>query len=160
MQPTLRRWLLHLLLLALVGGIAGVAYGLYLWNLPHRDVVALEADHRGSVADFVDEYLRDPAAANRRYLSDDGKSSVIALRGTVREIRTNAEDLPVAVLGASGQPAAIAFTFDPSRADEASGLSPGDPVTLKGVIRAGPEHNEVLGLWTDGIVEKASLPSR
>ena len=159
-MPLLSRcWLRRLLLLVLVAGAAVLAYGLYLWNLPHRDVVALAPDHQGAVQEFITEYLNDPAAANQRYLSDDGKSTVVALRGTIRELRTNAEDLPVAVLGTPGQPAAIAFTFDPSRSGDARQLSPGDIVTLKGVVRAGPEHNEVLGLWTDGVIEKASLPS-
>lgn len=159
MRPTPRRWLLRFLLLVLVTGATALGYGLYLWNLPHRDVVALEADTRAPVGDFIAEYLADPAAANQRYLSDDGKSTVVALTGTVRALRTNGDDLPVAVLGTPGQPAAIAFTFDPARTADARGLSAGDTVTLKGVIRAGPEHNEVLGLWTDGIVEKASLLS-
>jgi len=48
--------------------VIGGSIGYYLFNMPHRDVQATEADASLSAENLVNEYLDDYDAANAKYL--------------------------------------------------------------------------------------------
>lgn len=138
-------------------GLVGGGYGLYLWNLPHRDVQATAVDYSLTADALVSEYLADAVAANAKYLDDEGESRVLAITGPVRTVRVNQAGETVAVLRGPDAKAGVACTFTLATNPAADALKIGDTITVKGVIRAGAQYSDVLETYTDAVVEKCAL---
>ncbi len=64
-----------------VGGV-----GLYMFNIPLRDVQAARADYMLSSTQIVAEYLTDAEAANQKYLSAGGDSKILEITGEISKI--------------------------------------------------------------------------
>lgn len=143
-----------------LGGLLGVlagGYGLYLWNLPHRDVRAARIDYQVTARQLVEEYLANRTAADAKYLVEGGDSKILAITGTVRKLSTNQNGETVVVLREAEAKAGVSCTFTAATNAQAAALKPGDTVTIKGVIRAGAEYSEILELYVDAVVEKCSI---
>lgn len=142
---------------ALIAGIAfllAVAYGAYLWFMPHRDVQAQAPDMKLSSTELVDRYLQDAAAANAAFLKDDGDSKILAVTGPIHNIRTNQANQLVLLLKDEGASAGVQCSLtDEASQSLATHYKLGETVTLKGVIRAGPEYSEVMGFYIDAVME-------
>ncbi|MDP1579731.1 MAG: hypothetical protein Q8M02_05600 [Candidatus Didemnitutus sp.] len=138
-------------------GLAAGGYGLYLWNMPHRDVQAARVDYTLTADALVAEYLADATAADAKYLDAEGQSRVLAITGRVHALRVNQAGETVAVLRGPDAQAGVAcsFTLATNPADDA--LKIGDTITVKGVIRAGAQYSDVLESYTDAVVEKCAL---
>lgn len=150
MDRRLKKIILACLLLA----AGGLGYGIYLWFLPHRDVAATPVDFTLTSAALVTEYLRDPAAANAKYLSADGDSKVLQLTGRIHAVRTNQAGALVLILRESTAPAGVACTFLAPPPAEARLV--GSTITLKGVIRAGAQYNDILDTHLDAVVDQCT----
>jgi hypothetical protein len=152
-KPILKKLALVVAIFVLMGG----GYGLYLWNMPHRDVQAAKVDFSLTAAEFVDDYLRDGAAANAKYLDAEGDSKILSLTGLVKAMRTNQAGESVLVLRAPGAEVGVACTFTVATNPVPGAVKIGDTVTVKGVVRAGAEYSDILGGYIDAVVEKCSL---
>jgi len=63
-----------IIILGVAGIIIGGGIGLYMFNMPHRDIQNADTDFSLIASDIVSEYLTDAAAANKKYLAADGNS--------------------------------------------------------------------------------------
>lgn len=138
-------------------GVLGGAYGLYLYFAPHRDVQSVEAFTTISAEDLVAEYLKNNAAANMKYLADDGDSKVINVTGRVNSIETDQKNQLVLILKDEGDGIGVSCTFMQSTNKNAEKLKVGDQAKIKGVIRSGAGYDDDLDLYEDVIMEKCDV---
>lgn len=59
------------LILFAAGIVIAGGIGLYLFNLPHRDVQESKSDYSVTSTQIVAEYLKDNEASNKKYLASD-----------------------------------------------------------------------------------------
>jgi hypothetical protein len=129
-KKTLR--MIGLLCLACIAAGALVAYRLY--NKPHRSVagetaVALPATR------LIDEYEKDEAASNKKYL---GKA--VQVNGTVSEVSADQQNKQVVLLAGSDMGGVQC-----SLLEQVPGIKKGDVVTIKGFC---------TGFLTDVIMDR------
>jgi hypothetical protein len=148
---------LTVLVMGLMGGLGVSSFAVYVWFMPHRDVVSAEPDYQLSSFSFISEYLEDSGASNNKYLSDDGDSKIVVLSGLVASISQNQNGDQVVLMKETGSLVGVAFTFATETNGDATVLKPGQFIAIKGVVRAGPRHDEFLGLYSNGVIEKASI---
>lgn len=146
-----------LALLTLTGLLIGGGIGLYLFNMPHRDVQSLKSDYSLTSTQIVSEYLTDKNAANQKYLAADGNSKILEITGVVSEITENYKGQKVVVLKAVGDPAGVRATFISKSDKNLAHIEFGQTITVKGVIRSGASYDEDLELFEHVILEKSDL---
>jgi hypothetical protein len=144
---------------AIVGLIVAVGIGLYLFNKPHRDVQAAEADYSLSSSQIVNEYLQDNEAANSKYLTADGDSKILEITGKIAKISENYDGHIVFLLKNNEDKAGVSATL--SDKNNAKVMLPelGETITLKGVIRSGASYDEDLELYEHVILDKCDIVS-
>jgi len=139
--------------------VAG-AIGLYLFNMPHRDVQKTSADYSLTSSEIVAEYLADAETANSKYLAADGESKVLQVTGTVNKITEDFDNNKVVLLKSDIDKAGVSATFTPETNANAANLQVGQNVTVKGVIRSGAAYDEDLQLYEHVILEKSDIISK
>lgn len=146
-------------LLILVGAIilAGGAVGLYMFNMPHRDVGATKTDYTLSATDIVEEYLQDSHSANDKYLKEDGDSKILEIKGKIASISTDFNDQKVILLKNENAKAGVTCTFTKETNQSVENLKTGQVITVKGVIRSGASYDEDLEMYENVNLEKCSL---
>lgn len=152
-RKTLKIVLLSILAIGLIGG----AYVLYLFNMPHRDVVNTQSDYQVKASTIVSEYLTNPTKANSKYLDEEGDSKIFEVSGTIKEVTEDFEGQIVVLLQESQDKAGVSCTFTTETKKQASTLKPGQSVVIKGVIRAGASYDPDLEMYENVILEKCSL---
>lgn len=75
-----------ILIVVLILVLAGVGYGVYVWNKPARNVMDEKNFITSSAADIFDQYKADETKANRIYLD-----RAIQVTGQVQEVKINAD---------------------------------------------------------------------
>ncbi|AFK05501.1 hypothetical protein Emtol_0230 (plasmid) [Emticicia oligotrophica DSM 17448] len=143
--------------LALVGVTVAVGVGLYMFNMPHRDVVAQKADYSFQASDIVNEYLADAAKANQKYLDAEGESKILSIRGNVAKIEEDLEGNKVVLLKNEGEKAGVSCTFTKETNAKANSLKVGETTTIKGVIRSGATFDKDLDMYENVVVEKCDI---
>ena len=141
----------------LIIGTIGVSYGLYLFNMPHRDIQAAEIFVEIQASQLVAEFLNDIDAANTKYLDEEGESKVIVVSGTVKSITVDQKNQKVVLLMKDDDNAGVSCTFTAATNKSADLLIISDQVSIKGVVRSGAEVDEDLGLTEDVIMEKCDV---
>lgn len=144
-------------ILVIAGVIIGGGIGLYMFNMPQRDVQAATADYTMTASEIVGEYLAGREAANNKYLSDDGDSKILVLTGTVNKISDDFGGQKVVLLKTDGDKAGVSATFTPETSSKVADLQVGTTITVKGVIRSGASFDEDLGLYENVILEKCDI---
>jgi hypothetical protein len=144
-----------ILLAVVVLTAAGIS--IYLYNKPHRNVLAAPVDFKLTSADLVAQYLTNPDEANRKYLRDNGKSGIMAVTGKVHAIARDMNNQRVVLLKDKGEKAGVSCTFTPATSHQAEDIQVGQSITVKGVIRSGARYDEDFGLYEDVILEKCSV---
>jgi len=144
-------------LVAIAGVLIGGGTAIYMFNMPHRDVLALEADYSLSNTEIVAEYLANRRSADNKYLAEDGNSKILEVTGTVSKISENYNAQKVVLLKEDDDKAGVSATFTDQTNDKVSGLEVGARVTIKGVIRSGAAYDEDLGLYENVILEKSDI---
>jgi len=147
-------------LLVFAGLAAAAGVGIYMFNMPHRDVQAATADYEITASALVEEYLANAADANEKYLSEEGESKILVVSGTVLAVREDMNQQQVVLLKEQGMEAGVSCTFTRETSVHADALVPGQVVTIKGVIRSGAGYDEDLDLYEDVILEKCDLFNR
>lgn len=136
--------------------IAGsVAY--YMFNRPHRDISGTKTDYSLNASELVAEYLKDPEAADNKYLDDEGESKILEVTGIVSEIESDYADNKVLILKKENDKAGVNCTFTPETNAKVANVKIGDVVTIKGVIRSGAVFIDALDMYENIIVEKCDL---
>jgi len=113
-------------MIALVVVAACAAWGLYLYNLPHRNVAGVHASVQMDAAGMCAEYRRDEVMADKRFV---GK--VVEVMGVVVESQLSGNRANIR-LGTSGADAAVSCDLLVTNAGEFHIPSKGEKVTVKG----------------------------
>ena len=137
-----------------IGILIAGGVGYYMFNMPHRDVQATSADYQLSAKEIVGEYLNNSAAANEKYLDEEGESKVLVITGKIASISTDFNDQKVILLKDVSDKAGVNCTFLPGDNIQ---LNKGDVISVKGVIRSGASYDEDLEMYENVILEKCSI---
>lgn len=129
----------------------------YLFNMPHRDVVNSQADYNTTSTELVLEYLNNYQEANEKYLEEEGDSKIIAVSGVIYSKEKDMNNQWVILLKETEDSAGVSFTFTKETNSQAEDLQIGNNTTLKGVIRSGAAYDDDLELFEDIIIEKSSI---
>ena len=148
------------IILVVVGVVIAGAVGLYLFNMPHRNVQKAAADYSLTSSQIVAEYLTDKESANKKYLSDDGDSKVLEITGVVSKISEDFNDQKVVLLKGADDKAGVSASFTTETNANAAKLQVGETVTVKGVIRSGASYDEDLDLYENVILEKSDVATK
>jgi hypothetical protein len=148
------------IIVAVAGIVIAVAVGLYMFNMPHRDVQSAKADYSLNSSEIVAEYLIDADAANSKYLAADGDSKVLEITGTVSKISEDFDGQKVVLLKSDSDKAGVSATFTPETNANTEKLQVGQSVTIKGVIRAGAAYDSDLELYENVILEKSNVVTK
>ncbi len=149
---------IKIIALVVLIAIAGVViYGIYMYNLPHRNVQTTNTDYKVTVSELVNEYLSDPETANKKYLADDGDSKVLEVTGTVKRIQENFNGQKVIILQQDEDQAGASFTITTASHQDISTLKTGQTITLKGVIRSGPFYDADLDMYVNAVIDESDL---
>jgi len=147
-------------ILAVAGLIIGGGVGLYLFNMPQRDVQSVKTDYSVSSSQIVQEYLNDKDGADQKYLASDGDSKILEVTGTVKSITEDFNGRKVVLLKGEDDPAGVSASFTPDTESGLDGVGVGDKITLKGVIRSGASYDDDLGFYLNVILEKTAVIGR
>ena len=142
-------------------GIAGLltagGIGLYMFNMPQRDVQAAQTDYTLSTSQIVSEYLSDYDGANQKYLSADGNSKILEIVGEISKISENFKGQKVVLLKSAQDRAGVSATFSPESNDHLNGIMIGQVITVKGVIRSGASYDEDLELYENVVLDQSDI---
>lgn len=144
-------------LATIVGILIAIGIILYMFYKPHRDVQAAKIDYTLTTTEIVSQYLKDTDTANNKYLSEEGKSKIIAITGKVFSITIDQNNQKVIVLKSANDKAGVSCTFMKNTNNSATKLKKGETVTIKGVIRSGAGFDEDLDMYEDVILEKCDV---
>jgi hypothetical protein len=143
--------------LIIAGVVIGGGIGLYMFNIPQRNVQAAKADFTLTCSQIVSEYLAGKDDANRKYLSGDGNSKILIITGTVNKISEDFNGQKVVLLKETGDKAGVSASFTEETSRNANDLQSGSTVTIKGVIRSGASYDSDLELYENVILEKCDV---
>jgi len=143
--------------LGIAGLLTGGGIGLYMFNMPKRDVQAAQTDYTLSTSQIVSEYLSDSEAANQKYLSADGDSKILEISGELNKISENYKGQKVVLLKNAQDRAGVSATFSPESNDHLNGIQIGQVITVKGVIRSGASYDEDLELYENVVLDQSDI---
>lgn len=143
--------------LVFAGFIIAGGIGLYMFNMPQRDVQSAKTDYSVTSTQIVNEYLDDQDAANQKYLASDGDSKILKVTGVVSSVTEDFNGQRVVLLKKTGDLAGVSATFTSETGGSLGGIEPGQTITVKGVIRSGASYDEDLGLYLNVILEKSAV---
>ncbi len=146
-----------LLVLGVAAILLGGSFALYLFNMPHRDVQATQADFETTSSELVAEYLDNPERADSKYLDEEGDSKILIVTGTVADVTEDLNDQKVVLLKAADDKAGASCTFTANTNAAAAALAVGQTVRIKGVIRSGAGYDADLDLYEDAVLEKCDI---
>ncbi len=133
-------------------GLIGAGTAIYLFNMPHRDVLSEDAIFKVSAKQLVDEFLTDETTANQKYLN-----KVITVSGTIAIIDTDMNNQSVYILKELNQLAGVRSTFTKESNPDAARHAIGDQIAIKGIVRAGAAYLADLDLVEHVILEKSVI---
>lgn len=154
---TLKKVIKTIAIIVVVGIVIGGGIGLYMYNMPHRNVQSSDVDFEVTSTEIVQEYLANPLETNNKYLADDGDSKILLVTGTVAIITEDYIGQKVILLKESGQEAGVSATFTPETSKNIAHIQVGETATIKGVIRAGATYDEDMELYEHLILEKSDI---
>jgi hypothetical protein len=130
-----RKWLLLLFILLLGGGII-------VWKIfteKFEDTGKIKEDHTVSAAEFIAEFKKDEAAANKKYTE-----KIVVVNGSVSEVK-NADTSTNIIMADTSTGDYIIFAFQQEHLEEAKQVKAGDKVSIKGSCSGG-NFSEILGV--------------
>ncbi|HSH19682.1 MAG TPA: hypothetical protein VLA03_04480 [Draconibacterium sp.] len=145
------------LIIAVAGIIIAGLVGLYMFNMPHRNVQSAKSDYSLTASAVVAEYLADKDVANQKYLADNGESKILEITGEVNKITENFSGQKVVLLKGAGDKAGVSATFTAETSARAEKLQIGQSATVKGVISTGAAFDSDLEMYENVILEKSDL---
>jgi hypothetical protein len=143
-------------IMILSGLLIGSVVGVYLYNLPHRNVATAKTDYVLTAKSLVDEFLTDYAKANNKYLADNGNSKILEVTGRIQNIGENYTGNTVLELKDSAELAGVSCTLLDLSLFKPYQLKVGKTITLKGVIRSGALYDTDMELYRSAILDKCT----
>ena len=140
-----------------IGILIAGGIGLYMFNMPHRDIQATKSDYTLNATDIVTEYLKDPTKANEKYLDEEGESKILEVVGVIASITTDFNNQKVILLKDVASKAGVSCTFSTETNSSTETLKQGQTISIKGVIRSGATYDEDLEMYENVIMEKCNL---
>ena len=122
MMKRYKKWLISFTVLLL----AGVAVFWYLYTLKYDDTATVKTDYTVNAGDFIKEFQKDMAAANKKY-----SEKIIVVNGTVSAIEM-ADTTANIKMSDSTNGAYIIFAFQQQHLNEAKAMMQGEQVSIKG----------------------------
>jgi hypothetical protein len=144
-------------IIAFVGILTGASAVYYMFSMPHRDISAAAADFSVTSSSLVSEYLTNGQQADSKYLAADGNSKILEVTGQISRISEGFGDQIMVLLKGEGDKAGVNCYFEKETESALASLSPGDKITVKGVIRSGASFDEDMGIYEHVIIEKCSI---
>lgn len=158
MEIMKRKKIFRIAIIVFAAGIITVTgVVLYMFNMPHRDVLKADADYSLNSSALVKEYLENATAANDKYLSEDGDSKILQVTGIVASISEDYSSQKVVLLKDSSDQAGVSATFTQETGSSLDGVTAGQEITVKGVIRSGASYDKDLGFYENVLLEKSVL---
>jgi hypothetical protein len=117
-----------IILITIATAVVVAIVGFLLYNKPHRDTASATSDFIVEAPALLQEFTHDEAAANQKYLD-----KVVAVKGKVKSIATDAEGNINLTLDAADEMAGVICTIPKADAAGAANVKEGDKVTMKGV---------------------------
>jgi hypothetical protein len=102
------------------------AVGWHLYNKPHTGVGDIEPDVRMSASDLFNDFQRDEAIANKKYLS-----KVIEVTGTVSEVE-NVNGSQIILLSSAGDMGGVSCQLANDRQNKKIEVKKSTKITVKG----------------------------
>lgn len=153
-----RKKIIKIAAIVIIAGIViGGGVGLYLFNMPKRNIQNAKTDFSVTSSALVAEYLTDQKAANQKYLTADGESKILEVAGTVSKISENFNGQKVVLLKNQSDKAGVSATFTDETAAQVSAIQLGQNIRVKGVIRSGAVYDQDLELYENVILEKSAI---
>lgn len=146
-----------ILALLIMAGVLGGFYVYYLFNMPHINVQAQEADYTLESSSLVKEYLSDEKKANDKFLSEEGNSKILIVKGTIESVGVDMNNQRTVLLKESGDLAGVNCVFMASSNAKAVSLEKGQKVAIKGIIRSGASYDSDLELYENVLLEKCDV---
>ena len=143
------RWIIVLLVLIAIG----VFYAYQEFNRTAVDLNNAKPFVSTSALKILDEFGKDPHAANQQYL---GK--ILQLSGKIRAIDKDNQGFVTIVLGDESLSSSVRCSMDSTHAKKAAALSTSSPVTIKGIC-TGYSPDE-LGLGADLILNRCIVSTK
>ena len=125
--------------------------------MPHRNVQEAKTDFSLTSTQIVNEYLSNVRLANEKYLSDDGESKILEIKGVISKISENYDGQKVILLQNENDKAGVSCSFTAETNLKAINLKLGDVVTVKGVIRSGASYDEDLEFYENVVLDKCDI---
>ncbi|HAM10864.1 MAG: hypothetical protein A2X05_18740 [Bacteroidetes bacterium GWE2_41_25] len=144
-------------ILIIAGVVIGGSIGIYMFNIPHRNVQTAKVDYTLTGSQIVAEYLTGKDAANKKYLSGDGNSKILIITGVISKISDDFNGQKVILLKESDAKAGVSAAFTKETSHNADDLQIGSTVSIKGVIRSGASFDSDLELYENVILEKCDV---
>jgi hypothetical protein len=141
----MKTWLIILIVLFILGIIAGVLGYVFIYNKPHRDFAAAKPVLHLTAAELYDAFISDPEGSNEKFA---GK--IIQVEGSLDNFEESGE-LVILVFtfddGAFG-PEGVRCTVLPEVNERARNIQIGDYIKIKGLC---------TGFTGDVIMDKCSI---
>lgn len=106
--------------------LAGAAGIWYIFNLKYDDTATVKAEYTVNAMDFIKEFKKDMAAANKKY-----SEKIIVVNGTVSAIEMADTTANIKMIDTTNG-AYIIFAFQQQHLDEAKAMKEGNMVSVKG----------------------------
>ncbi|MBC9797974.1 OB-fold protein [Sinomicrobium weinanense] len=114
-------------ILIIVGVLIGLIAFMRLYNKPHTDVNASDADHTLAAKTLLEAFKTDENNANKLYLD-----KIIQVEGEIRDISA-ADGNSIITLGVEGSEESIICNMYPTENKKALGLHKGQQIRIKGI---------------------------
>lgn len=141
-----------LAVIVIAGGL-----GAFEFFKPHRNVQNTKPFAALKVQELTNEFTRDAAKANAKYLADDGNSKVLIVDGRVSKISVNQSGEKVILLKEENAKVGVICTFTKESSITAELVKVGDFVKIKGSITAGNSYDADLDLFEHAILIQSAI---
>ena len=122
MMKRYKKWLVSFTVLLLTG----VVVIWYLYTLKYDDTATVKTDYTVNAGDFIKEFQKDMATANKKY-----SEKIIVVNGIVSAIEM-ADTTANIKMSDSTNGAYIIFAFQQQHVNEAKAMKEGEQVSIKG----------------------------
>jgi len=149
-----------IIILAAVGISVALGAGIYLFNMPHRNVQSAKIDFAVSATELVNEYLTGPEVADEKYLDEEGDSKILEVSGKVSKISRDFNDQIVILIKDTGDKAGVSCTLLITSNAIGGKILEGQEIKVKGVIRSGAMFDPDMNRYENVIMEKCDIVSK
>lgn len=149
-----------IIIIAAVGISVAMGAGIYMFNMPHRNVQSAKIDFKVSASELVAEYLSDTQEADEKYLDEEGESRILEVSGQVSKVSKDFNDQTVILIKEPGAKAGVSCTLLATSSAIGDQITLGQEIKVKGVIRSGAMFDPDMNMYEDVIMEKCDIVSK